>query len=77
MTDIVSEIVEILGSGITGLASKVGSGLNSMVTSAFIDSTGDTKKLSAFGGVVCVFAAVSLAIGLTTLVTRFIMNFGN
>lgn len=73
MVALVQEIVEILVSGITGLASGIGSGLNAMVKAAFLTDTG---SLSTFGGVVAVFAAISLAVGLTTLVTRYILSFG-
>ena len=47
-----------------------------MAQAVFIDSTGDTTKLSVFGGIIAVFGGISLAVGLTTLVTKFIMSLG-
>ena len=79
MSAIVTEIVSILVSGITGLASGIGQGLNEMVTDAFLTGAGtqaDPYKLSAFGGVICAFGAIALAVGLTTLVTKWVMSLG-
>lgn len=78
MTAILGEIVEILVGGITGMAQGIGSGLNEMATSLFITTTGTgenaTQTLSTFGGIVAIFGGVALAVGLTTLVTRWIMS---
>lgn len=74
---ILSEIVEILVGGLTGMAQGIGSGLNSMVTSLFIEKSSEgATSLSTFGVVVVVFAGISLAVGLTTLVTKWIMSLG-
>lgn len=76
MSDILQEIISILVSGITSIATGIGEGLQSLVTSIFIDSTGDTQKLTTFGGVIIVFAGISLAIGLCRWVMRFITSLG-
>lgn len=76
MTDILQEMVSILVSGVESMASGIAKGLNAMASDLFIDSSGDTKKLTTFGGIVCVFAGVSLAVSLTTLITRWIMSLG-
>lgn len=76
MTAILTEIVQILVGGIQGMASGIGSGLNQMATSLFIDTTGNTQTLSVFGGLVAVFGGIALAVGLTTLVTKWIMSLG-
>lgn len=76
MTSILTEIVSILVGGIQGMASGIGSGLNQMATSLFIDTTGNTQTLSVFGGLVAVFGGIALAVGLTTLVTKWIMSLG-
>ena len=73
MGSVLAEIVEILVAGISGLASGIGEGLNTMVTSLFVTAEG---KLSTFGGVVAIFAGIGLAVGLTTLVTKWIMSLG-
>lgn len=79
MASVLSEIVGILVGGLTDMASGIASGLNSMATALFVTGTGTTSdpyKLSTFGGVVAIFAGISLAVGLTTLVTKWIMSLG-
>lgn len=75
-TTILGQIVEILVGGLTGMASGIGSGLNAMVQDLFITTTEGTSSLSTFGVVVVIFAGVSLAVSLTTLVTKWIMSLG-
>lgn len=76
MPAIVSDMISILTSGITDLASGIGSGINTMVTSLFIDTTGTTQTLSVAGGIIMAFAAIALAVGLTTFVTKWLMSLG-
>jgi hypothetical protein len=76
MTTILQEIISILTGGITGIASGIGGGLSELVQNIFIDGTGDTKKLSIFGGLVVVFAAVSLAIGLSRWIVSWVTSLG-
>ena len=80
MTSILSQIVEILVGGITGMAQGIGSGLNEMASALFITTTGEganaTQTLSTFGGIVAIFGGIALAVGLTTLVTKWIMSLG-
>ena len=76
MTSILSEIVQLLTGGITGVAGGIGAGVSTLVSDIFIDSTGDTDKLSVFGGVIVVFAGVSLAIGLCRWVMNFLTSLG-
>jgi len=80
MVAVLQELVQILVGGITDLASGIGTGINSMVTDLFLSGSGtqaDPYKLSAAGGVIAVFGGIALAIGLTTLVTKFIMTLGS
>ena len=58
MSAIVVELIQILGSGIASLGAAIGTGLNSTVTAAFVDTTGDTPALTSFGGVVAAFGAI-------------------
>lgn len=60
------------------MAQGIASGLNTMATNLFIvtDATNGTQSLSVFGGVVAIFAGIALAVGLTTLVTKWIMSLG-
>lgn len=76
MGSIVNEIISILTSGLTAMASGIGNGLKELTTSVFLDTTTDTTKLSTFGSVVCIFAGISLAVGLSTLIVKWIMSLG-
>ena len=76
MSSILTEIISLLTGGITGIATGVGSGVQSLVNSIFIDATGQNPVLSAFGGLVVVFAGVSLAIGLCRWVMNFLTSLG-
>lgn len=79
-TTILSEIIEILVGGITGIAEGIGSGLSTLATSVFLQTTGEgssaVTSLSTFGILVCVFAGIGLAIGLSRLVVRWITTLG-
>lgn len=79
-TDIVGDIVEILVSGISGLAQGIGSGINTAVTELFITTTGEgasaTHSLSVAGGIIVTFGAIALAVSLTTFVTKWLFSLG-
>lgn len=75
-TAILSEIIQILVGGITGIAEGIGSGLSTLATSIFLTTTGDTTTLSTFGVLIVVFAGISLAIGLSRLVVKWISSLG-
>lgn len=77
MTAILSEIISLLTGGITGIATGIGNGLQELVQSVFLTTTGDTTTLSAFGAVVAIFGGVSLAIGLSRMVVKWIRSMGN
>ena len=79
MSSILSEIVNILTGGITGVATGVGQGVTSLVQNIFITGEGTQASpyaLSVFGGIVVVFAGVSLAIGLCRWVMNFLTSLG-
>lgn len=76
MSAVVTEIITTLTSGISGIAQGIGSGLSTLVKSIFLDSTAETTKLSTFGGLVVVFAGVSLAIGLSCWVVNWVTSLG-
>lgn len=73
---IVTEIIEILTSGITGIATGIGSGLKGLVDNIFFTTSGETTTMSTFGIMVCVFAGISLAIGLSRLIVRWLSSLG-
>ena len=74
---IVDAIVEIMFSGISGVATAVGSGLSELATSIFLQGDGAEQTLSTFGVLIIVFAGISLAIGLSRLVLSWVTSFGN
>lgn len=76
MTAVLTEIIELLVGGITGIATGIGQGLSNLVASIFLEGSGETLALSVFGGVIVLFAGVSLAIGLSRWVTNWVTSLG-
>jgi hypothetical protein len=78
MTTILTEIISLLVAGITGLASGIGAGLSELVQSIFlkVSEGGAIEGLSTFGGLIIVFAGVSLAIGLSRWVLNWVTSLG-
>ncbi|MBR4031930.1 MAG: hypothetical protein IKJ07_04265 [Clostridia bacterium] len=79
MTAVLTEIIELLTSGITGMATGIGGGLANLVKSIFLEvsESGAVEGLSIFGGVIVVFAGVALAIGLSKLVVHWVTSLGS
>ncbi len=79
MTTILTEIISLLVAGITGLATGIGTGLSNLVQSIFltVSETGQVEGLSTFGGLIVVFAGVSLAIGLSRWVVNWVTSLGS
>ena len=76
MTAILTEIINLLVNGLTSYGQGLGQALSNIVGAMFIDSTGTTPVLSTFGGLIVIFAAISLAVGLTTLLFHFLTSLG-
>lgn len=78
MTAALTEFINLLTGGIAGMASGIGSGIQSLVTQVFLQTSeqGAVTGLSAFGGVIAIFGAISLAVGLSTLVVKWVMSIG-
>lgn len=76
MQAILTEIISLLTSGITGIATGIGSGLSTLVQEIFLTGTGETQTLSVFGAVIVIFAGISLAIGLSRLCVKWISSLG-
>lgn len=74
MTAILQEIISILVAGISGIATGVGQGLTTLAQTLFLGS--ESGSLSVFGGLVVVFAGISLAIGLCRWVVDWITSLG-
>lgn len=77
MGAVLTEIITLLTSGITEMAKGIGGGLTSLVTSIFLDTASDGTKLSVFGGVIIIFAGISLAVGLSRWVVNWVTSLGN
>lgn len=75
-TAILQAIIEILVGGITSVAQGIGSGLSTLATSVFLTGTGETQTLSTFGILIVVFAGISLAIGLSKFVVKWVASLG-
>lgn len=74
---IMTEIIELLTSGITGVASGVGQGLSNLAQSIFMTGTGSEATLSTFGTLIIIFAGISLALTLCRWVVNFCTSLGN
>lgn len=78
MVALLEEIVSILVGGITGLGEGIATGVGATAKALFVTGAGtdsDPYKLSVFGGIIVVFAGLSLAVGLTRLVYMMITSF--
>ena len=78
MAEVLNEIITLLTSGISGIATGIGDGLGNLVESIFlkVGSEGTVEGLSVFGGVIVIFAGVGLAVGLSKLVVHWISGLG-
>ena len=79
MSTVLQEIIQILVSGITDLATGIGNGLKALVEAIFLSGAGtqaDPYTLSTFGGMVVVFAGIALAVGLSRWVMNFVTSLG-
>lgn len=82
MSAVLTEFIGILTSGITSLANGVATGIAAMAKALFlVENTGTggavTYSLSVFGGIVGIFAGLSLAISITTRVYIWVTSLGN
>lgn len=76
MSGILTEIITLLTGGFTSFADGLGTGIGSFITKLFLDTSGSTPTLSTFGGLVIVFAAISLTLGLSRWVLNFFTSLG-
>lgn len=74
---IVEDVVDILVAGLTQLGQGIGSGIQAFVTSLAFTGTGENATLSVYFIMVLVFAAVALAVGLTTRIFQWLTSLGN
>lgn len=80
MNNILTEIISLLTGGISGIATGIGAGLQTLAKSIFIYETtvGEvtTQSLSVFGGLIAVFGGISLAISLSRAVVGWVKSLG-
>ena len=80
-TSLVTAIIEILVSGISGIASGVGQGLSTLASGIFFTTTGTgadaTTTLSVLGTCIIAFAAISLGLALCRWVLNFFTSLGS
>lgn len=77
MGTILTEIITLLTSGFTTFAAGIGTGLNQYVGAMFIETGAEgAQSLTVFGGLVVIFAAISLTMGLSRWVLNFITSLG-
>ena len=77
MSSVLQEIITLLVSGISQMATGIGTGLQSLVNAIFLDTSGASPALSTFGGLIVVFAGIALAVGLCRWVVNFVTSLGN
>lgn len=79
MSGVLKEFIQLLVSGISELATGIGSGVNGFVSDLFlkVGDNGAITGLSTFGGVVAIFGGIALATGITTLIFNWIRSIGN
>lgn len=70
---LLTNIIQILVGGITGIAEGIGAGLSTLATNIFLTSTG---SLSVFGSLIVIFAGISLAMALCRWVVNFVTSLG-
>lgn len=79
-TSLVEAIIDILVSGISGIATGVGEGLSTLASGIFFTTTGTgadaTTTLSVLGVCIIAFAAISLGLALCRWVLNFFTSLG-
>ena len=76
MTAVLQEIISLLTSGLSQMAQGIGAGFNAFMSAIFLDTSGTTTALSVTGGIIVVFAAIALSIGLGRLVANYLFGLG-
>lgn len=76
MSAVLQEIISLLTAGLSQMATGIGGGMSAFVTSIFLDTSGSTTALSVTGGIIVVFAAIALSIGLGRLIANYLFGLG-
>lgn len=77
---LLKDMISILVGGLVQFGEGIGTALSSLVKAVFLVTSGEgasaTTTLSVFGVLIIIFAAVSLAVGLSRWVVNFITSLG-
>ena len=78
MSAALTEFINLLVSGITSFGEGIGSALNSTVQNMFlaVDAQGGVTGLSTMGGVLAIFAGISLCVGFVSLIFYWVTSLG-
>ena len=76
MTAVLQEIISLLTGGLTQMATGIGAGFQSFMGAIFLDTSGTSPVLSVTGGIIVIFAAIALSIGLGRLVANYLFGLG-
>ena len=80
MTSALTEFIGLLVGGITSLATGIAQGVASMASELLLTTDPTTHAvtgLSVFGGIIGIFAGISLAVGITTKVYIWVTSLGH
>lgn len=76
-TSLVTAIIEIFVSGITGIADGIGGGLSQLANGIFFSTVEGTTSISVLGTCILAFAAISLGLALCRWVLNFFTSLGS
>ena len=76
MTAVLQEIITLLTSGLTQMAQGIGGGFNAFMQNIFLTTSEGSTSLSVTGGIIVVFAAIALSIGLGRLIANYLFGLG-
>ena len=76
--EILNQIVQILTGGLVNFGTGIGQGIQSIVQSLFVDVNAGTgaQTLTIFGTIICVFAGIALAVGITRRLFSWVTSLG-
>lgn len=78
MATVLTEFINILVGGVTQMATGLASGVVAMAKALFLEEAeGVVTGLSIFGGIIAIFAGISLAVGITTRVYLWVTSLGH